>query len=394
MSGPNVNFPVIEIVEGKTRLVIPDPKMYLREDGVFEPAWAPVFYNPRMEFCRDVAVLALRAYVRSIGRDVLVADPLAGVGARGIRYAVEVDKVSKVYINDINPEAIKLAEYNARINNVEDRVILECFDANFMLRLRSMMREKLDYIDIDPFGSPVEFLDSALSAIKIGGMICVTATDTATLCGLYPDTCLRRYWSYSGKVGFDREMGLRILMGHIVLRASSYDYNVSFKLAYYADHYFRVYFTVRKSAKEASKCVKMLKYIVVIDCRPEVLDITEVKDVREGIILGPLWTGPLGDTNFIKIMIDELRSTNFLRTKARIKQLLETLVEECNMPPYYYRLDWLCKHLHTSMPKVSEVLEFIRSRGFRAVRTHFDTRAFKTNAPYDVVVECIKSLRG
>jgi len=388
----NVEFPVIEIIEGKTRLIVPDFKFYIREDGVYEPAWAPVFYNPKMEFNRDIAVVALTFYSKVRGCNLVVADPLAGVGVRGIRFAVEVDGVDKVYINDINPEAIKLAELNAKINNVHENVVLECFEANFMLNMRRMLKERLDYIDIDPFGSPVEFIDSSILAAKIGGLIGVTATDTATLCGLYPETCLRKYWAICRKVPFEKEMGLRILMGNIALRAAATDRFVEFKLAYYADHYFRVYFTVGKSAKKATRCLENLKYLMVEE--REGIRIVGLEDLsREFNFVGPLWSGNLGDKDFIEGMLKVVKELDFLKSRVRIETLLNTIMGELNMPPYHYRLDKICKSLHLSMPSISKVLECLETKGYKAVRTHFDYRGFKTSAPYSTVIECLKLLK-
>lgn len=38
-------------------------------------------------------------------------------------------------------------------------------------------------IDLDPYGTPVQFLDSAVQAVSEGGLLAVTATDMAVLCG-------------------------------------------------------------------------------------------------------------------------------------------------------------------------------------------------------------------
>jgi hypothetical protein len=36
-----------------------------------------------------------------------------------------------------------------------------------------------EVVDLDPYGSPTQFLDSAVQAVSEGGMLCVTATDMA-----------------------------------------------------------------------------------------------------------------------------------------------------------------------------------------------------------------------
>ena len=48
-------------------------------------------------------------------------------------------------------------------------------------------------VDIDPFGTPSPFIESAAISAKAGGMLCVTATDTSALCGTYKEPCIRKY---------------------------------------------------------------------------------------------------------------------------------------------------------------------------------------------------------
>jgi tRNA G26 N,N-dimethylase Trm1 len=54
-----------------------------------------------------------------------------------------------------------------------------------------------DVIDLDPYGSAAEFLDSAVQAVAEGGLLCVTCTDSAILAGNYSETCFAKYGSMS-----------------------------------------------------------------------------------------------------------------------------------------------------------------------------------------------------
>ena len=42
---------------------------------------------------------------------------------------------------------------------------------------------QFDVIDLDPYGTAAIFLDSAVQAVKSGGLLCVTCTDMAVLAG-------------------------------------------------------------------------------------------------------------------------------------------------------------------------------------------------------------------
>lgn len=44
-------------------------------------------------------------------------------------------------------------------------------------------------VDLDPYGSPSVFLDSAVQSVVDGGMLMCTATDMAVLCGGNGEVC-------------------------------------------------------------------------------------------------------------------------------------------------------------------------------------------------------------
>ncbi len=45
--------------EGKAYILAPRKELFTRPDGIFEPAWAPIFYNPVMMDNRSLTVLSL-----------------------------------------------------------------------------------------------------------------------------------------------------------------------------------------------------------------------------------------------------------------------------------------------------------------------------------------------
>ncbi|RLF17252.1 MAG: hypothetical protein DRN06_04090, partial [Thermoprotei archaeon] len=61
------------IVEGEASLLVPST-------STVSPPSSPVFYNPRMEVSRDIAIGCLRAYHKMVGRDLKVIEPLTATG--------------------------------------------------------------------------------------------------------------------------------------------------------------------------------------------------------------------------------------------------------------------------------------------------------------------------
>jgi len=56
------DFPSEIVSEGKVNILVPNLKAYGVVASDYAPSKAPVFYNPVMEFNRDLTVLAFKAY--------------------------------------------------------------------------------------------------------------------------------------------------------------------------------------------------------------------------------------------------------------------------------------------------------------------------------------------
>lgn len=392
-------YPTKRIREGGVEILIPDPNAYRRSDGVYEPAWAPVFYNPRMGFNRDIAVILAAAYRELAGLEKLVVvEPLAGSGVRALRYAVEAG--AYVYAADIDPDAVHLARINIDINGVTDRVKIERADANeFMAKLRRS-GVKPSIVDLDPFGSPAPFIDVAIQSIGVRGVLAATATDTAPLSGAHSRALRRRYDVKPARTAWEKEQAVRILAGYIIRRAASHEYGARILLAYYADYYVRVYAELRRGAGRADDSLSSLGYGAYCPYCGYTGYIQQ-PDTRCPYCsaplqaTGPLYTGPLCDPRLVQLMrriAEERRRT--LSDYERVAKLLSRLGEECSIVKPYYRLDRLCSLLRMNMPKPAKVVEALRYKGYRATLTHFDPRGFRTDAPHPVVVNTLVEMRA
>ena len=71
--------------------------------------------------------------------------------------------------------------------------------------------ERFHIVDLDPYGSPTQFLDSAVQCVVDGGMLLVTCTDMAILCGNFPETCYAKYGGIPLKSPATHEMVLVLL---------------------------------------------------------------------------------------------------------------------------------------------------------------------------------------
>ena len=176
-----VDYPTEIVNEGKVNVLVPQLKAFVKEPSDYAPSKAPVFYNPVMELNRDISVLAFQAYQRMVNREISICEPLASAGIRGVRFAAEIHGAKRVLINDMSERAVKLAKRNVQLNNLQDRVEVRNKDANCLLSCHGALRKRFDVIDVDPFGTPVPYMDSAIRALRDNGLLALTATDLAPL---------------------------------------------------------------------------------------------------------------------------------------------------------------------------------------------------------------------
>lgn len=371
--------------EGKTVLII--PKESLTDH---QPPKVPAFFNPKGKEIRDIAVLIHSAYPKLSGAELRLADPLAGVGAKALRIAKEAG-VKKVYLNDINPTAIKASVEAAKLNEIDDRVEFFNEEANLFLSRFSSTKKRFEAIDIDPFGSPIPFIDSALRAIKDGGLLSVTATDTTVLNGLYPRIAKRRYIGRSARTDDSKELGLRLLVSGIVWRAASLDIALKPIFCHATHHYMRCYFQVKRSALEADKLmdhIGPIKYCVGCGCKTLEVVISCPNCGSKMREAGPIWLSSIHEKGFLCSLIDETKRSGM---KGHLNLFLRAY-EEVGLPPYYYSVSWICDRMQIRTPSPDKVVDKVRKEGYKASRSSIDPTGVKTEAPYAFLLGVIKKL--
>ncbi len=393
-----IDFPITLVREGKASFYIPDPNAFKGDSSVYVPSAAPVFYNPRMAENRDVAVLFLKIYSEMVGREVRVCEPMTGCGVRGLRFALEVEGLGEIIINDLNERAFELAEKNVAFNSLEDSITVRNMEASALLFQYAAPRRRFDYVDIDPFGSPAPFLESAIRALRNDSALAVTATDTAPLSGLYGNVCLRKYFGKSLRVAYWKEIAIRLLIGSVVWTASRFDIGVTPLISYAADHYLRVYLTTKYGAKAADHSIGKMGFILHCfqclhrECKIGLQPFNSEKCPVCGSKMsyaGPLWLGHLIDSDFCGRMLKNIESMN-LSCRRSVTKLLDLLRVEASAPPTYYVTDKFGIKLKCPLPPLKKVLDELKSMGFSSFRTHFHDRGFKTNAPIKIIQEIFR----
>ena len=381
-------------------VVVPKLSAYVKEAWEYAPSKAPVFYNPAMELNRDLAVLALQAYQKMLGRKISVCEPLTGCGIRGVRFAVEVDGVRKVFVNDINPNAAKLARFNAERNALAKRILVANKDANLFLSQYAAPRRRFDYIDVDPFGSPVPYLDAAIRALRDRGLLALTATDMAPLCGVHSKACFRKYGGKPLRTEYCQELAVRLLVGCLTMMAAKHEIGIKVVFSHSTDHYVRVYAVARYGARKADNSLRMMGHVLhCFSCFHRETSEGIVSSLKTGCaecgsklnVAGPLWLGKISDKDFCSFMKREADGRR-LKQGKRVLRLLSLVQGEAEASVTYYVVDRICDKLNLPVPPLVEVVSGIRKAGFQATQTHFNSRGVRTEAPANVVKEVIIKL--
>ncbi|WP_297421236.1 tRNA (guanine(10)-N(2))-dimethyltransferase [Thermococcus sp.] len=375
----------VEVREGLARILVP------RAERIYD---APVFYNPVMSLNRDISVLAVKLL-----HSRRVLDALSATGIRGIRYALETP-VEEAWLNDISEDAFKLILKNVELNlgvdgkqlgekrvafKGEKALVVNQGDAN---RLMAENFRYFDFLDLDPFGSPIEFLDTALRSVKRKGVLAITATDTGVLCGAYRHACLRKYLAEPIRGELCHEAGLRILIGTVVRYAVKYDLGIDVLLAYHRDHYFRAFLRLKSGARKADKSLSQLGYLWQGE--------NGEFEYSEGVLPerpkahGPLWLGSLKEKEFVDRLHKEAKNHPLAHKKTL--QFLGLLTEELDVP-FLYDTHALARRNGLQARKLAAMIEILLEEGYRATRTHFSPKALKTDAPFEEVLGALRRLQ-
>jgi len=394
-------FSLEQIKEGSARIYVPKRRTLAKGMLRYRPSRSTVFYNPMMSLNRDLAVAVFQAFQKQVGRDISVCEPLGGCGVRSIRFALEVRGIRNIILNDINPLAAKLSLYNVRGNKVEDLIRTTNLNANLLLQKYSGPKKRFDAIDLDPFGSPAPFLDSTISALKDGGLLAATATDTAPLCGVHPWACIRKYGAVPLRTEYCHELAVRILLGMMAVSAGRRDFGIEVLMTHSTDHYVRSYVRVEFGAKKSNESLSKMGYVLhCFDCFHReiargftMLPITTCPECGGKLkIAGPLWADKIVNSEFCSSVLSEAKVDSSQSKVSR--QLLEKIVSEGEAPPTYYVIDRMCDKFGLPIPKTEEVIEKLREGGYSVAETHFHPKGLKTNAPALAVKNAVAKTSG
>ncbi|EJW05227.1 N2,N2-dimethylguanosine tRNA methyltransferase [Edhazardia aedis USNM 41457] len=358
-----------------------------------------VFYNPAQKLNRDLTIDVINQFMAE--KDNLhIFEAMSATGLRGIRFARELDKKCIIHMNDSNELAIKTISKNCTLNGFTEieknvfqysnkSIILTNDDCNTHLYKN---KNYYDVIDIDPFGGCSIFVDSALVNIKNGGLLCLTATDTAVLC-TNRTKCFLKYDTIIEKTDAFKELALRVLIGYVLRQASKYEKRVIPILSLSIDFYVRIFFIVHK--KDSKQNINDLSFYNICICgNNEKIDI--YAKIRFGVnsnikcdfcgsnykFIGPLYNKSLHDSNFLSKLSQRCSEKRLSGIINVAKMELDTFL--------YYSIYSMSSLKKTQCVPLKSMLSALLYYNYKISLTHCSLNSFKTNAPVKKIYEIIE----
>ena len=368
----------MRVTEGGVDLEVPGEST----EGIEES----VFYNPRQELNRDLTIATLRAYREREPRAESYLDAMTASGIRGIRAAADGWDVTCC---DQDADAVSLARENCERNDSTAEV--RHADANAVMHDEGLF----DVIDLDPYGTPMPFADAALANCQ--DLLCVTATDTAPLCGAHFNSGVRSYSAVPRNTDYHAEMGVRILLSALARAGARHDVGVTPLLTHAESHYARTYLELEHKPTAADAAIEELGHLYHCeDCLYREADPGLIADPLETcpncggermLTAGPVWLGHTCDREFVADVRERIPEDFGTAEKGR--ELLETLEGELEEPTHYDQ-HRLCKEWGLSANAMDDFLADLRDAGYEASRAHYGGTTFKTDAEVGEILEATK----
>ncbi|MFW5705193.1 MAG: hypothetical protein ACOCXG_05110 [Nanoarchaeota archaeon] len=355
-----------------------------------------VFYNPKMKLNRDFSLLILKTDFENrdkrleisdnstphspISKLIKYCDPMAASGIRQLRFIKTIPEIfDEITLGDISQDSINQIKNNFKKNNLPT----EKLNLKHQNAINTITEKYYDVIELDPFGSPVPFLDSACQRIKHNGILSITATDTAALCGTYPKTTLRKYGISVQKTLWHEELGLRNLIAFSQRIAAQYEKVLHPIVSYTDKHYFRIFFKVEESRTKSYESVKNHKYLKH-DIKTQK---TQILDYEEKGAFGKTYIGELNNKEFLKLLLENIQ---LIQDNKEITKLLEKLIAEPNVVGYFNTHKLQKSYKIATEIKKDTILAELKNQGFEVSKAHNDKYGIKTNAPVEKVLEILK----
>lgn len=292
--------------------------------------------------------------------------------------------------------------------------------------------EAFDFVFLQPEGLLANHFDPVFSNLRNNGLLCLTSSDISVQFTRTANVIRRYCHAQVTKTEYMREMAVRVIIGCAVRSASRCNKGLEILMTTCVEDNFLIVLRVHRGPQHADHCLDQVKPqlycqiceehcflpggLTPIENPYALLACTchEKTPGRTAILLGPMWSGSIFNTTFISKLLQP--HEDLPEQSSQFKKVLQSILEEaiCSdldvpetngrdhqrdpeepeakrpkidhsqnpttiHPPFYINIHKM-KFKDVIIPKMRKVLSFLRSEGYRASRTHFDSNSVRTNA--------------
>ncbi|MFX1537438.1 MAG: hypothetical protein ACFFDI_24790 [Promethearchaeota archaeon] len=389
---------LIEIQEGLGTFLVPASSI---EENIPKRS-DEVFFNFHQEINRDLSVLALRAYGNINSKSNLrVCEPLCGSGIRSARYALEAP-TSSIYCNDINSNAVNITRKNVNrlSESIAKKIQLYNMDCNSFLQTLNVKDLIFDFIDIDPYGTPIPFVHNSIHLITLYGLLAFTATDLASLVGLYPRALYAKYGvnQLEARIGNIHEMASRALITGIQHVGLTLGQSLIPVITFYHRHFVRCFFVRNRGVNGV---IEKTGFIFLCEkCKTRFISNLGEKSssclncgAANGLRVGPVYLGKIQNIDYLSPMLNDVHLEK-MGTKNKLVKYLQLMIEETLLDiPWSFDIPALAKKEKTPVPPLAKIVKTLNEMGYKACKTHYSGSSLKTNADEAEICSVIRSLK-
>lgn len=363
------------------------------------------YFNPKMKLNRQLIFCTLAALAKE-RKPLECLDAFGATGIMGLQWAKHLGNAVKVTINDLNENSVTLIQENCHLNKLkvvvdskekeEREDILEegeenlgnikvtKMDANVLMHLRSF-----DFIHLDPFGTSVNYLDSAFRNIRNLGIVSVTSTDISSLYAKAQHVARRHYGCNIVRTEYYKELAARIVVAAVARAAARCNKGIEVLFAVALEHFVLVVVRVLRGPTSADETAKKIQYLIHCQwCEERIFqkdgNMVEENPYRQlpcnchgsmpgktAIELGPLWSSSLFNTGFLKRMLSE----SLHHGLDDIQTLIKTLIFESECTPQ----SQFSVHAPSNLNKQEECGVFIKTTDDTTTDSHSAQGKRKSN---------------
>jgi tRNA (guanine26-N2/guanine27-N2)-dimethyltransferase len=421
------------ILEGRTILYLPprNSEEEVNRLGPGDREEREVFHNSAMAASRTRSVVLMAhefndGWLGAADKPIQTLDALTATGARSLRWLHELPEEAAARLQltqvDRDERAIGWAAANLSHNppkNPNSGVEQLIGDVR-----QISLGQGWQWVDIDPFGSPVPFLDTVLQSTARRAVIEVTATDTAALTGSSASALRRRYGARARLDSIAHDTGLRILLARIAENAARHDRAIEPLLSIWDGHHLRVSLRVTRSVEEANEVEQSLGWRIADPTAEEVstpddegvphilVPLAGPVDITDERVSGPLWIGPLGNAETMAAMSEERAvelcapadvgltgdSEDRLANRAArraVGRAVRHIAEEASAihATNLIVVDDIPSRLDIgSPPSPTKLASMLRREGYSAAVAAYGNPAIRTDAPWSAISAAVLSL--